>query len=69
MLSKSKSVVGLDIGSSAVKAIELSQHGKDVMVSAFGQVEVPEDDAEGRLAAIKGLLTACLLYTSDAADE
>jgi len=58
MLSKSKSVVGLDIGSSAVKAIELVHHGKDVMVSAFGQVEVPEDDVEGRLNAIKGLLTA-----------
>jgi len=40
MLNKSKSVIGLDIGSSCVKAVELTQAGGDVVVSAYGQAEV-----------------------------
>jgi type IV pilus assembly protein PilM len=38
-----KSVVGLDIGSSAVKAVELKPTAKDFRVSAFGIEPVPPD--------------------------
>jgi type IV pilus assembly protein PilM len=42
-LGKSKPVVGLDIGSSAVKAIELRAVGKGYRVAAFGTEPVPPD--------------------------
>jgi type IV pilus assembly protein PilM len=40
---KAKSLVGLDIGSSAVKAVELKPAGKAYKVSAFGSEPVPPD--------------------------
>jgi type IV pilus assembly protein PilM len=42
-LSKSKAVVGLDIGSSAVKAVELKAAGKNFKVAAFAIESVPPD--------------------------
>src|SRR5689334_9134160 len=42
-LGKSKAVVGLDIGSSAVKAVELKSAGKAFKVTAFGTEPVPPD--------------------------
>jgi type IV pilus assembly protein PilM len=43
MFGKSKSVVGLDIGSSAVKAVELKPAGKSFRVAAYGAEPVPPD--------------------------
>ena len=43
MFGRSKSLVGLDIGSSAVKAIELKPAGKGYKVAAFGSEPVPPD--------------------------
>jgi type IV pilus assembly protein PilM len=43
MLGKSKSVIGLDIGSSAVKAVELKPAGKGFRVAAYGEEPVPAD--------------------------
>ena len=40
MLIKGKSVVGLDVGSSSVKAIELTQFGNELVVTAYGRNEV-----------------------------
>ena len=42
-IGKSKSVVGLDIGSSAVKAVELKAAGKGFRVAAYGAEPVPAD--------------------------
>ena len=42
-LGKPKAVVGLDIGSSAVKAVELKPVGKKFKVSAFGVEPIPPD--------------------------
>jgi type IV pilus assembly protein PilM len=42
-LGKSKAVVGLDIGSSAVKAVELKPAGKTYRVAAFATEPVPAD--------------------------
>ena len=42
-IGKSKSVVGLDIGSSAVKAVELKASGKGFRVAAYGAEPVPAD--------------------------
>jgi len=43
MFGRSKAVVGLDIGSSAVKAVELKPAGKGFRVAAFGSEPVPQD--------------------------
>jgi type IV pilus assembly protein PilM len=40
---KSRSVVGLDIGSSAVKAVELKAAGKGYRVAAYGSEPIPPD--------------------------
>ena len=43
MFSRSKSIVGLDIGSSAVKAVELKASGNGYKVAAVGSEPVPPD--------------------------
>jgi type IV pilus assembly protein PilM len=43
VFGKPKSVVGLDIGSSAVKAVELKATGNSYRVAAFGSQPVPPD--------------------------
>jgi len=43
LLRKTRSLVGLDIGSSAVKAVELKPAGKGFKVTAFGSEPVPPD--------------------------
>lgn len=43
MFRRAKSLVGLDIGSSAVKAVELKPSGKVYKVTAFGSEPVPPD--------------------------
>ncbi len=43
LFGKAKTVVGLDIGSSAVKAVELKSSGKGYKVTAFGAEPVPPD--------------------------
>ncbi len=43
MFRRAKSLVGLDIGSSAIKAIELKPAGKAYRVTAFGSEPVPPD--------------------------
>ena len=43
LFSKAKTIVGLDIGSSAVKAVELKPTGKGYKVTAFGTEPVPPD--------------------------
>ena len=43
LFKKSRSVVGLDIGSSAVKAVELKASGKGYRVAAYGTEPIPPD--------------------------
>ena len=43
MFRRAKSLVGLDIGSSAVKAVELKPAGKGYKVTAFGSEPIPPD--------------------------
>ncbi|HTL45637.1 MAG TPA: type IV pilus assembly protein PilM, partial [Vicinamibacterales bacterium] len=50
MFRKPKALVGLDIGSSAVKAVELKAAGKGYKVTAFGSEPVPPDSiSEGAI--------------------
>ncbi len=43
LFGKAKTIVGLDIGSSAVKAVELKQSGKGYKVAAYAAEPVPPD--------------------------
>ena len=43
LFGKAKTVIGLDIGSSAVKAVEVKPSGKGYKVTAFGAEPVPPD--------------------------
>jgi len=43
LFTKTRSIVGLDIGSSAVKAVELKPAGKGFRVAAYGSEPVPPD--------------------------
>jgi type IV pilus assembly protein PilM len=43
LFAKPRTVIGLDIGSSAVKAVELKPSGKGYKVTAFGAEPVPPD--------------------------
>ena len=50
MLGKSKTTVGLDIGSSSIKVVEMEQRGHDPRVVNFGMAElVPEAIVEGEI--------------------
>ena len=75
MFGRSKSLVGLDIGSSAVKAVELKPAGKGFKVSAFGSQPIPPDsivdgailDGTAVVDAIKRLLDGLKVTTKDVA--
>ncbi|MFO1051374.1 MAG: type IV pilus assembly protein PilM [Planctomycetota bacterium] len=45
MLKQRKSIVGLDIGSSSIKAIELTHDKFDYIITAFAQMDVPNEQA------------------------
>jgi type IV pilus assembly protein PilM len=74
-LGKSKAVVGLDIGSSAVKAVELKPAGKNFRVSAFATQPVPPDsivdgaiiDGTAVAEAIRRLFDASSIKTKEVA--
>ncbi|MCB9833251.1 MAG: type IV pilus assembly protein PilM [Planctomycetes bacterium] len=56
MFSAGKSFVGLDIGSSTIKAVELSRVGKGVQVTGIGQVEARGQTPEDQIRAVADLL-------------
>jgi type IV pilus assembly protein PilM len=72
---RSKSLVGLDIGSSSVKAVELKASGKSYKVVGFGAEAIPPDsivdgaiiDAASVADAIKRLFDSRKLGTKDVA--
>jgi type IV pilus assembly protein PilM len=75
VFGRSKSLVGLDIGSSAVKAIELKPSGKAYKVSAFGTEPIPPDsivdgaimDGTAVVDAIRRLFDAQKIKTKEVA--
>ncbi len=75
MFRRSKSVVGLDIGSSAVKAVELKGSGRSYKVVSFGSEPVPPDsivdgaiiDATSVAEAIRRLFDGRKIRTKEVA--
>jgi type IV pilus assembly protein PilM len=72
---RAKSLVGLDIGSSAVKAVELKPAGKGYKVTAFGSEAIPPDsivdgaiiDGAAVADAIRRLFEGRKIQTKDVA--
>jgi type IV pilus assembly protein PilM len=75
ILRRAKSLVGLDVGSSAVKAVELKPAGKAFKVTAFGSEPIPPDsivdgaiiDAAAVADAIRRVFEAQKISTKDVA--
>lgn len=45
MLKQRKSVVGLDIGTASIKAVELTQDKYDYVITGYAQIDVPSESA------------------------
>ena len=45
MLKQRKSIVGLDIGASSIKALEITQDKYDYIITAYGQIDIPGEQA------------------------
>jgi type IV pilus assembly protein PilM len=75
VFGRAKSLVGLDIGSSAIKAVELKPAGKAYKVTAFGSEPVPPDsivdgaiiDGAAVVDAIKRIFASRGIKTKDVA--
>jgi type IV pilus assembly protein PilM len=73
VFGRAKAIVGLDIGSSAVKAVELKRTGRSARVVAFGHAPVPPDaivegaiiDATAVAEAIRHLFDTHHIRTTD----
>jgi type IV pilus assembly protein PilM len=63
MLARTKSVIGLDIGTSSVKAVELSHSGRDVELVAVGKIELEDQDPATQARAVKDLLASGGFHT------
>ena len=46
MLKKQKSLIGLDIGTHCVKAVELTQYGSETVLTAYGQNEIVSEGSK-----------------------
>ncbi|MHC4778234.1 MAG: type IV pilus assembly protein PilM [Planctomycetota bacterium] len=46
MFRKSRSILGLDIGSNSVKAIELAQEGERFIIQSYGQMEISSEETQ-----------------------
>jgi type IV pilus assembly protein PilM len=46
MFGKSRSILGLDIGSNTIKAIELAQEGERYVITGYGQMEIPSEETQ-----------------------
>lgn len=56
MLKQRKSIVGLDIGTSSIKAVEITQDKFDFIITAFAQVDIAGE--QGRRDALNDLFKA-----------
>ncbi|MHC5081937.1 MAG: type IV pilus assembly protein PilM, partial [Planctomycetota bacterium] len=46
MFRKSRTILGLDIGSNSIKAIELAQEGERYIILSYGQMEVSSEETQ-----------------------
>lgn len=56
MFNQGKSIVGLDVGTTSIKAVELTKNSKSVTVTGFGQIEIPNSDSQTVANAVAELI-------------
>ena len=61
MFKKQKSLIGLDIGAHAAKAVELTQIGNEYVVTAYAQADIPSEASKAD--AIVDMLQGHVLRT------
>ncbi len=61
MFRKTKSIVGLDIGSQTMKAVEITMEGAEPVITAFSRIEL--DGSRDRLKALSELLSQTRFHT------
>ncbi len=57
LLNKRKSLLGLDVGSECIKAIEITGERGEYMITGYGQVDLASEDAKAD--ALSELLSSC----------
>ncbi len=67
MFRKTRSCVGLDIGSYSIEAVELSVSGSKKKVTGFGYEEIPSEEA--RFETLNRLVQECRLKNRDVASS
>lgn len=55
--NKRKSIIGLDVGSECIKAVEMSAEKGDFFINGYGQIDIPSEDAKAD--AISELIRSC----------
>lgn len=61
---RTKRLIGLDVGSSSIKAIELSLEGSEAVVTGFARAEIPQGGSAAE--ALAGLLSGGRFHTKRA---
>jgi type IV pilus assembly protein PilM len=56
MFKPSKSIVGLDVGTQSIKAVELTRTGKSFTVTGFGQLDIPNNQPDAVSQGIAELM-------------
>ncbi len=57
LFNKRKSLIGLDVGSECIKALEITADNGDYTITGFGQIDVSSEDA--KMDAINELMRSC----------
>ncbi len=57
---KHRSILGIDISSSAVKILEISGSGEDICVEGYGREEIPTSALEGNMIKDVDVVANCI---------
>ena len=55
MFNRTRRLIGLDIGSNCVKAVELTQTGSEVVLTGYGQAEMVSEGSRADVGSMPGL--------------
>src|SRR5262245_35162969 len=56
-LNRHQNILGLDLGTDSIKAVEGVRDGEDILITGYGQIDVPSPEA--RADALRDLLRHC----------
>jgi len=65
LLRRNQAILGIDLGTDSIKAVEGVKDGEDILITGYGQIEVPSQEA--RADALSDLLRHCGFRSRQAA--